>query len=210
MLNKLSVLVAAALLMSACQQPEPAAAPPPQASPPAGKVFLVFFDWDSTRLSAQALDTLRQAAAAAKASGSAGVTATGHTDRSGSDNYNMALSLRRANAVKLALGRDGVPAAAVTTVGRGETQPLVQTADGVREPQNRRVEVVIGGQVAMTGDAAYCREMSVRYRRYLGQASTEGDVAKAIYDCESGNTAAGIPVLEKALRDAKLALPPRA
>lgn len=207
MFNKFSVLIAAAFLMSACQQPEQAVAPPPP-PPPAGKAFLVFFDWNSTNLSAQALDTLKQAAAAYKASGSAGVTATGHADRSGSDNYNMALSLRRANAVKVALGRDGLPAAAIATAGRGETQPLVQTADGVREPQNRRVEIVVG-QMVSANDMAYCREMSVRYRRYLGQASTEGDVAKAMYDCESGNTAAGIPVLEKALKDAKLALPPR-
>jgi len=68
---------------------------------------------------------------------------TGHADRSGSDAYNMALSLRRANAVKDQLVREGIPASAITVVGRGESQPLVQTADGVREPQNRRVEIVL-------------------------------------------------------------------
>ena len=66
-----------------------------------------------------------------------------HADRSGPENYNMALSLRRANAVKDALVREGVPATAISVVGKGETQPLVPTADGVREPQNRRVEIVI-------------------------------------------------------------------
>jgi outer membrane protein OmpA-like peptidoglycan-associated protein len=55
----------------------------------------------------------------------------------------MALSLRRANAVKDQLVREGIPAANITVVGRGESQPLVQTADGVREPQNRRVEIVL-------------------------------------------------------------------
>jgi outer membrane protein OmpA-like peptidoglycan-associated protein len=55
----------------------------------------------------------------------------------------MALSLRRANAVKGALVQNGVPATAISVVGKGESQPLVQTADGVREPQNRRVEIVI-------------------------------------------------------------------
>ena len=55
----------------------------------------------------------------------------------------MALSLRRANAVKDALVREGVPATGIAVIGRGESQPLVQTADGVREPQNRRVEIVI-------------------------------------------------------------------
>ncbi|MCX7366062.1 MAG: OmpA family protein [Alphaproteobacteria bacterium] len=120
----------------------PAAAPPPPppVNPPS---FMVFFDWDRSNLSAQALNTIKQAAGAYKTKGSARVTATGHTDKSGPEAYNMALSLRRANTVKDALVREGVPATAISVVGRGETQPLVQTADGVREPQNRRVEIVI-------------------------------------------------------------------
>lgn len=71
------------------------------------------------------------------------VAVTGHTDTSGAATYNMALSLRRANAVKDALVREGIPAAAIGVTGRGETQLLVQTKDGVREPQNRRVEIVL-------------------------------------------------------------------
>jgi outer membrane protein OmpA-like peptidoglycan-associated protein len=55
----------------------------------------------------------------------------------------MALSLRRANAVKDSLVREGVPASAITVIGRGESNPLVPTGDGVREPQNRRVEIVV-------------------------------------------------------------------
>ncbi len=122
----------------------PPAPPPP---PPPQKVdvtsFMVFFDWDRSNLSAQALNTIKQAAGAYKTKGSARITATGHTDKSGPEAYNMALSLRRANTVKDALVREGVPATAIAVVGRGESQPLVQTADGVREPQNRRVEIVI-------------------------------------------------------------------
>jgi outer membrane protein OmpA-like peptidoglycan-associated protein len=105
--------------------------------------FMVFFDWDRSNLSAQALQTIKQAAAAFKAKGNARITATGHTDTSGPENYNMALSLRRANAVKDALVREGVPATAIAVVGRGEQGLLVPTPDGVREPQNRRVEIVI-------------------------------------------------------------------
>ena len=123
----------------------PAAPPPPP--PPAAAVappsYMVFFDWDRSNLSAQALNTIKQAAAAFKAKGNARITATGHTDTSGPEAYNMALSLRRANAVKDALVREGVPATAITVMGRGERGLLVQTGDGVREPQNRRVEIVI-------------------------------------------------------------------
>ena len=124
-------------------QPATAAVAPPapqQAAPPS---FMVFFDFDRSDLSAQAQGTIQQAANAYKTKGSARVTATGHADKSGPDAYNMALSLRRANTVKDALVRNGVPATAISVVGRGESMPLVQTADGVREPQNRRVEIVI-------------------------------------------------------------------
>ena len=209
MFKKISVLVAAALLMSACEQPQPttAAAPPPP--PAAGTAFMVFFDWNASNLSAQALTTVKQAAAAYKASGGAPVTATGHADRSGLDAYNMALSLRRANTTKAALGREGVPAAAVTVVGRGESQPLVPTADGVREPQNRRVEIAVGGVTASSpNDVTYCKEMSTKYRRYLGNVQADGDAGLAMSQCDS-NPKAAIPVLEKFLTDAKLPLPPR-
>ena len=122
----------------------PAEAPPPPPPPIAqAPSFMVFFDWDRSNLSQQALNTIKQAADQFKATGKARITATGHTDKSGPDDYNMALSLRRANAVKDALVRDGVPAMAISVIGKGETQPLVQTADGVREPQNRRVEIVL-------------------------------------------------------------------
>jgi outer membrane protein OmpA-like peptidoglycan-associated protein len=122
-------------------------APPAPQPPPSVLMgtpsFMVFFDWDRSNLSQQALSTIQQAADQFKATGKARITATGHADRSGPENYNMALSLRRANAVKDALVRDGVPPTAISVIGKGETQPLVPTADGVREPQNRRVEIVL-------------------------------------------------------------------
>jgi outer membrane protein OmpA-like peptidoglycan-associated protein len=122
----------------------PSAPPPPPPAPmAAAPSFMVFFDWDRSNLSQQALATIQQAADQFRSTGKARITATGHTDTSGPADYNMALSLRRANTVKDALVRDGVPATAITVIGKGETQPLVPTADGVREPQNRRVEIVL-------------------------------------------------------------------
>ncbi len=121
-------------------------APPPAPPPPAAtakKSFIVFFDFDKSNITSQAQTTINDAVAAAKAGNSARVTLTGHTDRSGSEQYNMALSLRRAEAVKANMIKQGIPASAIVVIGKGESQPLVPTADGVREPQNRRVEIVI-------------------------------------------------------------------
>ena len=137
--NNISLMLGLQMRFGAAPPPPPPP-PPPPVSPPS---FMVFFDWDRADLSPQALNTIHQVSQTFKTKGSARVTATGHTDKSGPDDYNMALSLRRANTVKDALVRDGVPATAISVLGRGESQPLVQTADGVREPQNRRVEIVI-------------------------------------------------------------------
>jgi hypothetical protein len=127
--------------------------------------FMVFFDWDSSRLSVASLNVITQAVTAFRSTGNARVTATGHTDTTGSDSYNMALSLRRANAVKNEMVRQGVPADAIAVVGKGESQLLVPTGDQVREPQNRRVEIVIGGQMATAPIAIppqldYCRRLA--------------------------------------------------
>ena len=104
--------------------------------------FMVFFDWDRSNLSQQALNTIKQAAAAYKTKGNARITATGHTDTSGPEAYNMALSLRRANTVKDALVRKACRPGDHRDRPRRE-RPAGQTGDNVREPQNRRVEIVI-------------------------------------------------------------------
>jgi OOP family OmpA-OmpF porin len=109
----------------------------------AEKSYLVFFDFDSSQLTADAQSIVATAAADALAGGSPSLNVTGHTDRSGSDAYNQALSIRRATAVQNALIAGGVPAGIIVIRGAGESEPLVPTADGVREPQNRRVEIVI-------------------------------------------------------------------
>jgi len=120
-------------------QPEAVAAEPP-ALP---RAFLVFFDWDRSDVTAEADAILNDAAAYAKTTGAVRIASTGHADRSGSDKYNMALSMRRANAVKARLLALGVPENEISIDAKGEAEPLVPTEDGVREPQNRRVEIVL-------------------------------------------------------------------
>jgi len=140
MLKKLFAIVAFAFLLGACDEPQTATAPPP---PPPVKNYLVFFDFNKSTLTPRALDIVKEAAATAKAGGNARITCTGHTDTAGPANYNMALSLRRAASVKTALVKQGIAANQIAVVGRGENALLVATKDGVREPQNRRVEIVI-------------------------------------------------------------------
>lgn len=125
----------------------PAVAPPPPPPPavvPQQRAFIVFFDWDRADITPEALAIIRQAAQVARSGNVARITVTGHTDTSGNPRYNQALSERRAAAVRNALAREGVPAAGITTIGRGEAGLLVPTGDNVREPQNRRAEIVLG------------------------------------------------------------------
>jgi hypothetical protein len=209
MLKKLLVVLATTLLVAACaSEPPPPPPPPPVAAPTS---FMVFFDWDRSNLSQQAAQTIGQAAAAFKTRGSARITATGHTDTSGPESYNMALSLRRANSVKNELVRQGVPPDAIAVIGKGESSPLVATGDGVREPQNRRVEIVIEGQMVSTTTVfsdprSYCKALSDKWREYrTSQIGTPE--AAAIAKCEAGDYQAGIPTLENSLIDNKIPLP---
>jgi outer membrane protein OmpA-like peptidoglycan-associated protein len=106
--------------------------------------FIVFFDWDKSAITAEAASILDNAANAYATTGQARVQLAGHADKSGSDQYNVGLSQRRADAVKAYLAGKGVPDSAIVTEAFGESRPLVDTADGVREPQNRRVEITFG------------------------------------------------------------------
>jgi OmpA-OmpF porin, OOP family len=134
--------ILAAFVLTACEmQPVTAAAAPKPRQQ--SRTFVLFFDFDRATLTPGALNIVKEAANAAKASGNARIICTGHTDSSGAPAYNMALSLRRASAVKEALVRDGVPDASIDVLGRGEDALRVTTGDAKREPQNRRVEIVL-------------------------------------------------------------------
>jgi outer membrane protein OmpA-like peptidoglycan-associated protein len=117
-------------------------APPPAAVAPQKQVFIVFFEFDKSSLTPDGRKVVDAAAAAFK-SGKSNVAIAGYTDLAGTQQYNLALSKRRADTVKAGLVRDGVPAAAIEERWFGKQNPRVPTADGVREPQNRRVEVTM-------------------------------------------------------------------
>ena len=125
--------------------PPPAPAPAPVAAPaPApARTYLVFFDWDRADLTDRARQIISEAAQASTRVQYTRIEVNGYTDRSGTAKYNQALSVRRAKAVEAELVRDGVPQNAIAIQGFGEEHPLVPTANGVREPQNRRVEIIL-------------------------------------------------------------------
>lgn len=149
-------VVMAGLRWSPWAGPEKVAAPPPppprirQAMtppppPPPVKTFIVFFDFNKSDLTAEAQGVISQAVKTARETNSVRVLVTGHTDTVGSDRYNQALSERRAGSVKAEMIRDGMTADAISTVGKGFSEPLVATGPGVREPQNRRAVIDLGG-----------------------------------------------------------------
>jgi outer membrane protein OmpA-like peptidoglycan-associated protein len=131
--------------VQAAPAPVAAPAPAPVAAKPvaAKRNFIVFFDFDKAVITPEAARIIQQAAGTAKSTAITRIDLTGHTDLSGSERYNQALSIKRGNAVKAELVKLGIPAAQIDVVGKGKSDPLVATPDGVREPQNRRVEIVL-------------------------------------------------------------------
>ena len=129
------------IALSGPATPVPAPAPATPAPVPLEREFMVFFGFNRWTLSPQALATIKDAAGSVRASGSAAIRVIGHADRAGSIAYNKALSLRRAKSVEKALIAEGIDGEAIAISGRGESEPLVPTADGVRELQNRRVHI---------------------------------------------------------------------
>jgi iron complex outermembrane recepter protein len=121
--------------------------PPPAAvvAPSVPHSYLVFFDFNKSDLTPQAVSIVNQAASNAGPAHVTQLTVTGHTDTVGSDAYNMRLSRRRAESVAAQLEKDGIASSEIEIVAKGKRDLLVPTADGVKEPQNRRVQIVYSG-----------------------------------------------------------------
>jgi len=104
----------------------------------------VFFDWDQSDITPEAATVLNSAITAYGDCGTAAIMLAGHADRSGSAQYNVGLSERRNESVQAYLTARGIPASRISSEAFGESMPRVPTADGVRELQNRRVEITYG------------------------------------------------------------------
>lgn len=142
--------------MAAVEAALPAAAPQPAPAPaavpaPVGMMegtgepmalkeamYLVFFDWDSSVVGTGGASVLDAVVKEINTRGVKNISIVGHTDRSGPDDYNDKLAMRRGNAIKKELIARGVSADMISVSGRGENELLVQTDDNVREPANRR------------------------------------------------------------------------
>ena len=125
-------------------------APPPVVVQPApvpsqqvARTYLVFFDWDRADLTDRARQIIAEAARATTQVQVTRIEGDGNTDTTGTARYNQGLSVRRAENVAAELVRLGVPRSAITTQGFGFSRLLVPTGPGVREPQNRRVEIIL-------------------------------------------------------------------
>jgi OOP family OmpA-OmpF porin len=123
--------------------PPPMPAPVATPAPAPARTYLVFFDWDKADLTDRARQIIADAAQASTHVQTTQIEVDGNADLSGTAAYNQTLSLRRAKVVGAELVKDGVPQNLIFIQAFGDTRPLVPTARGVREPQNRRVEIIL-------------------------------------------------------------------
>ena len=132
----------------AAYTPPPVTPPAPAPAPSIAHSYMVFFDFNKSDLTPQAMAIVDQAAKNAAPAKATEITVTGHTDTVGSDAYNMRLSRRRAESVAAELEKQGIASSEIEIVAKGKHDLLVPTGDGVREPQNRRVTIVYGGAMS--------------------------------------------------------------
>ena len=130
--------------MEKAMAPKPAPAPQPRTPDPmiVDGIYIVFFDFDSATLDGDAQAIVRQVISDYGKVTPENISIAAHTDTSGTEKYNMALSERRAAAVIAALSGGGIPRGAMTSESFSEMKPMVPTGDGKRERRNRRVEII--------------------------------------------------------------------
>lgn len=121
----------------------PAASPAVVPAPAPVRTYLVFFDCDRADLTSRAHGVIAEAAAASTRVRRTRIQVSGRTDTSGTPRYNYTLSVCRAEAVAGELVRNGVPRSLITIRGFAESDLLASTGPGVREPQNRRVAIIL-------------------------------------------------------------------
>ncbi len=114
-----------------------------RAEPKPPKSELLYFYSDQAKLNSDSLKKIPGIAQEILSQKTPEISIIGHTDTMGEKDYNLQLSLKRANKVKELLMQQGVPEKEMYILSHGENDPLVPTADGVSSPQNRRVEVFI-------------------------------------------------------------------
>ena len=131
--------------------PVPAPSPPLQPAPPSRPTpaspvgpFIVFFDRNRSDINPVTAAILDNVAAAYRSSDSMQLMLAGNADTSGTAEHNMILAQRRVKNVKGYLAGRGLPEAGMSITVYGETRPLVETGDGVPEPQNRNVQIFFG------------------------------------------------------------------
>ncbi len=105
--------------------------------------FILYFLGDSDEFTAESKPEIPKVLKEIAGHPSPEIIVVGHTDRVGSLTYNDALSLRRAERVRVQLEKIGIPSEQIRVAGRGEREPLVPTEDEVAEPRNRRVEITV-------------------------------------------------------------------
>jgi len=108
------------------------------------RAFSMFFAFDSDDLDTEALGVVRRIAGAAGSGDAVRILVGGHADRAGAESYNESLSWRRADSVRDALIAAGIDSDRIAIRAYGENRPRVATADGMRHPENRRVEITVG------------------------------------------------------------------
>ena len=113
------------------------------AQPPNQISFILYFEEGSTDLLEESKYILLELLKEVSKRQAVEVQVTGHTDTFGGELDNDRLSTERAQTIKEMLIKRGLQASFIRAVGRGERELLIQTPDNVREPRNRRVEVIV-------------------------------------------------------------------